>query len=162
MRKPLLLVMYRNQVFLYFHFNLRTKKFQKKQKFCTFFLNMTWSIEMKCNTVFMFNACYYYCFFYSQKELGFYKSYLHLFFFKKKISLAFQKKNVWKLSTPSGTLARQNEKLARHLVRWYTKLNSWHAFGTFTDTFTHGHVDQAGTHSTYDMQFSKLIRFVKV
>ena len=27
---------------------------------------------------------YYYCFFYSQKELGFTKSYLHFFFFLKK------------------------------------------------------------------------------
>ena len=28
---------------------------------------------------------YYYCFFYSQKELGFTKSYLHFFFLKKAI-----------------------------------------------------------------------------
>ena len=49
-RKPLLLVTYRNQVYLYFHFYLKNKKVSK----IPVFFNMTWSIEMKYNAVFMY------------------------------------------------------------------------------------------------------------
>ena len=54
-RKPLLLVTYRNQVYLYFHFLLKSKKGKnnQKEKFYTLFLNMTQSIEMKYHTIFM-------------------------------------------------------------------------------------------------------------
>ena len=53
-RKPLLLVTYRHVVFLYFHFQLKSKKEKnnEKEKFYTLFINMTWSIEIKCNTIF--------------------------------------------------------------------------------------------------------------
>ena len=50
-KKPLVLVSYRNQVFLDFHFSLTSKskkeKKKKKEKLHPFFFNMTWSTEMK-------------------------------------------------------------------------------------------------------------------
>ena len=42
--------------------------------------------------------------------------------------------------------------LARLFARWYVKIRSWHAFGTFAL----GHVDNAGTNDTCGTRFSKL------
>ena len=37
---------------------------------------------------------------------------------------------MFEINTPFGTMARQNEKLARHLVRWHAKFKNCHAGGT--------------------------------
>ena len=42
-----------------FLFLTKEQKSFKKQKFCTLFFNMTWNIEMKCNTIFICNIYIY-------------------------------------------------------------------------------------------------------
>ena len=49
---------------------------------------------------------YYYCFFYSQKELGFTKSYLHFFFFEKSYT------RVWDLRRSESNIPRWNQGLS--------------------------------------------------
>ena len=56
-RKHLLLVAFRNQVFLCFHFELKSQKEKKKkEKFHILFFNMAWSIEMKYNATIMYDT----------------------------------------------------------------------------------------------------------
>ena len=55
---------------------------------------------------------------------------IQIFLYNNKIQkfyLAFRKRNVRKICTPFGTLARQVEKLARHLACWHAILKHWHA-----------------------------------
>ena len=61
LRKPLLLVTYRNQAILHFHFSLKSRKekHNKKEKLQPLFSNMKWSKKMKFNTIFMYDACPY-------------------------------------------------------------------------------------------------------
>ena len=56
--KPFLLVMYRNKVFLYFHFSLKSKKQNNNEmkKLHPLFFDITWSIEIKYNIIFMYDT----------------------------------------------------------------------------------------------------------
>ena len=81
-------------------------------------------------------------------------------------------KNSRKIGTPFG---KRSWKIGSPVQCWHTKLNNWHTFDTLTHllarwhvknklarvwhfgTLAHGHVDHAGTHSTYGMRFSKLM-----
>ena len=64
--------------------------------------------------------------------------FLKIFFNNKlqKFSVAFRKRNVWKIGTPFGRLACQVEISARRFVRWHAKrqvealarrMARWHA-----------------------------------
>ena len=50
--------MYRNKVFLYFHFSLKSKKQNnnEKKKLHPLFFDITWSIEIKYNIIFMYDT----------------------------------------------------------------------------------------------------------
>ena len=74
-----------------------------------------------------------------------------------KFTLAFGKRNVWKICILFGTLARQVEKLACRLTRWNTKLKHWNTLWYvgkkdeklarfwYVGTQTRWHVDHVGT-----------------
>ena len=75
---------------------------------------MTSSIEIKYNTLYIYNTYTYNMYNYDIK-------YNVDFLDDNKVQkflLAFCKRNVWKSGTPFGTLACQNEKLACHLGWW--------------------------------------------
>ena len=107
--KPSLFVKYRNQIFLYFRKNKKEKNI-KKEKLQTRFFNVTWSLEMKCNKIFMYNTYIYMicaCLKYIFEKLACF----------------------WHVDTSSWNIGIPDGMLACLLECWQMKMRSWYAFG---------------------------------
>ena len=110
---------------------IKKKKIKKKEKFHTLSLNTIWSIEMKFNTIFMYDT---YTYDMNNYDIKYNVEFVMLIIKYKNFPWNFIRKSLkiwhafwhfgtssWKFGTPCGTLTRL-------FARWHVKMRNWHAF----------------------------------
>ena len=137
LRKPLLLVTYRNQAILHFHFSLKSRKENIIKKKNSNHFSLTWNEVKKWSLIQYLCTMHVHMICITMISRIMQNFYMVIQY--RNFPIAFRKRNVSKIYTSSGTLAHQIEKLARHSARWQTKLKQWHGLshvGTFIDVLT--------------------------